>query len=110
MSASAFGNHVKEKHNGRRFFCDHCSYSSNKANCVYDHRLKLHNVLSGDHTLYKCLVESCTFKTIEHFSIITHVRQVWQLTDFVLNFALCKYKSPWKTCLSLFNEDKIDEN
>ena len=79
--SSEFSVHIKKVHDGKRFTCDLCPYASNKALCVYDHRLKIHNVISGNWTVYQCNIESgeqmqpCRFKTVCLFAISTHVRQ-----------------------------------
>ena len=72
---TAFSEHIKREHDGKRFICDICPYASTKALCVYDHRLKIHNVLSGDWTLYQCQIGECTFKTVSHYAVSHHVRQ-----------------------------------
>jgi len=72
---TAFSHHINREHDGKRFICDICPFSSGKAISVYDHRLKVHDVLSGDWTLYQCQIGECRLKTVNHFAIVTHVRQ-----------------------------------
>jgi len=76
-----FAQHVITQHDGKRFKCDGCEYTSNKKQCVFDHRLKLHGQATKGVTIYHCKIDECKFKTVEPVAFNTHLNMVHEKTE-----------------------------
>ena len=71
---SNFVSHLNEAHEGKKYGCDQCDYTTKKTRDLLQHRLAIHNMFWGNGSIFVCRINGCGMKKINVDEFLLHLK------------------------------------
>ena len=72
-SLSDLRSHCIDDHEGKRFKCDNCNFTSKAPHELARHLLRMHHMETEGYEVFRCNYPSCEYKCIEKHKFQTHI-------------------------------------
>ena len=72
-SANNLRTHCNKEHDGKRFKCDNCKFTSKAPHELARHSLRVHHMETEGYKVFRCLYPECEYKCIERHKFQTHI-------------------------------------